>query len=109
MDKGVIQLTWSHEPDNGQAVAYVVLQAQRALSQPQCPGCPLVFQKAGTVQVDRAGRNTKHTLAFSEALAAGFRYTFTVRPISASGAQGPDSNSVVTAWPEQGGPTDTPR
>ena len=44
LDKGHVRLTWTHSPDNQYAKAYVVLRAQRGLSQPGCKDCPKVFQ-----------------------------------------------------------------
>jgi len=98
LDQGQVRLTWSHSPENWGAVSYVVLRAQRELSQPECSDCPMVFQKAGAVPLPRAIRKEKYGLDFSQNLTVGFRYTFTVRPINSSGAQGPDSNRVVIEW-----------
>jgi hypothetical protein len=44
-------------------------------------------------------RGEKHDLDFSQSLATGFRYIFSVRPIHSSGAQGPDSNFAVVEVP----------
>ncbi len=98
LDQGHAKLTWSHSPENWGTVSYVVLRAQQGLSQPECADCPMVFQKAGSVPLPRALREEKCGLVFSQNLAPGFRYTFSVRPINASGAQGPDSNRVVIEW-----------
>jgi hypothetical protein len=99
LDQGHIRLTWTHSPDNRYAKAYVVLRAQRELFQPECNDCPKVFQKVGTIPLSGSRRSEKHSLDFSQRLAAGFRYTFSVRPIHSSGAQGPDSNPVVMELP----------
>jgi hypothetical protein len=103
LDQGHVRLTWTHSPDNRYAKAYVVLRAQRELSQPACNNCPKVFQKVGMLQLGGSERDTKHGLEFSQSLAAGFRYIFSVRPIHSSGAQGPDSNLVVVEVPAAGG------
>ena len=95
LEHDLVKLSWSHNPENWGATSYVVLRAQTDLSRPACPGCPLVFQKAGTVQVAKVLRRTKHNLSFSQTLMTGFTYTFKVRPVFGSGAQGPDSNLVV--------------
>ena len=98
--KGVIhqdsvKLSWSHDPANRDAVRYVVLLAREVISRPPCAECPLEFQKTGTVQVAGSLRKEKHNLEFSETVTAGFRYSYSVRPVTASGHQGPDSNIVV--------------
>jgi hypothetical protein len=103
LDQGQVRLTWTHSPENRYAKSYVVLRAQRGLSQPECNDCPKVFQKVGMVPLDGARRDEKHALDFSQNLAAGFRYIFSVRPIHSSGAQGPDSNLVVVQVPVEGG------
>jgi hypothetical protein len=103
LDQGHVRLTWTHSPDNRYAKAYVVLRAQRELSRPECNDCPRVFQKVGSLDLTGAIRDEKHTLDFSENLAAGFRYIFSVRPVHSSGAQGPDSNLVIVEVPAEGG------
>ena len=90
-----VTLTWSHNPENWAATGYVVLRARQKLYQPECPDCPPAFQNAGTIPLARSLRKEKHAVDFSQNLAAGFRYCFSVRPVSASGAQGPDSNMLV--------------
>lgn len=95
LDHDTVKLSWSHIPENWGAKAYVVLRAQTDLSRPACPGCPLVFQKAGTVPVAKVLRREKHVLNFSQTLMGGFQYSFKIRPVFGSGAQGPDSNLVV--------------
>ena len=98
LDQGVVQLTWSHNPENRSAEAYVVLRAQSDLSKPSCPGCPVIFQKEGTVRVGRLLRDQQHAMTYAVKVVTGFRYTFDVRPVQSSGAQGPDSNLVVIAY-----------
>jgi hypothetical protein len=102
LDQGHVRLTWTHSPENRYAKSYVVLRAQRGLSQPECSDCPKVFQKVGMLPLAGALRDEKHALDFSQNLATGFRYIFSVRPIHSSGAQGPDSNFVVVDVPVTG-------
>jgi hypothetical protein len=97
-----LKLTWRHDPDNWSATAYIVLRARQELPHPECADCPLAFEKTGSVPVARSLRKEKHTLDFSQSLAAGFRYSFKVRPVTASGAQGPDSNMVLIDVPASG-------
>lgn len=99
LDQGHVRLVWTHRPDNWYAKAYVVLRAQRGVSQPECHDCPRVFQKVGTIPLPGPLRDKEQLLDFSQSLAAGFFYTFSVRPIHGSGAQGPDSNFVVVEAP----------
>jgi hypothetical protein len=103
LDKGQVRLTWTHLPDNRYARDYEVLRAQRGLSQAECKDCPKVFQKVGTIPLSGAARDKQQTLDFSQSLAPGFAYTFSVRPIHGSGDQGPDSNLVVVQVPDTGG------
>jgi hypothetical protein len=103
LNKRQFRLTWTHRPDNRYAKAYVVLRAQRGMSQPACSDCPKVFQKAGAVPIPKAVRDKELSLDFSQELAEGFSYTFGVRPVHDSGAQGPDSNLVVVEVPAAAG------
>jgi hypothetical protein len=103
LDQGHVRLVWTHRPDNWYVKAYVVLRAQRGLSQPVCDDCPRVFQKVGTISLAKPLRDQEQTLDFSQSLATGFSYTFSVRPIHGSGAQGPDSNLVVLVVPVSDG------
>jgi hypothetical protein len=103
LNKRQFRLTWTHRPDNRYANSYVVLRAQRGASQPACSDCPRVFQKAGAVPIPKAVRDKEQSLAFSQELAEGFSYTFSVRPVHDSGAQGPDSNLVVVDVPAAAG------
>ena len=47
-------------------------------------------------------RDKKQKLDFSQNLETGFLYTFSVRPVHGSGAQGPDSNLVTIEAPDAG-------
>jgi hypothetical protein len=99
LDKAHVRLTWSHRPDNRYAENYVILRAQRGLSRPECGDCPKVFQKVGSIPLPKPLRDQEQSLDFSQNLAAGFSYTFSVRPVHGSGAQGPDSNFVMVEVP----------
>jgi hypothetical protein len=95
---GKVRLTWSHLPDNAGAVGYIVLRAQSALSGPQCPDCPRVFQKVATVPVSRSLRRRKTAMEFHHDVLQGFQYTFKVRPYASPKNQGPDSHLVVLTY-----------
>lgn len=86
-----VTLTWRAAPAAAGIRGYVVLRAQVSASGPSCPGCPLVFQKAGVVNSDQGTGE----LAFSEPVPAGFIYTYKVQPVGSSGDRGPSSNRII--------------
>lgn len=98
LNRGTVRLTWHHAPDNARAAGYIILRAQSALSQPECPECPLVYQKIDTIPLSRSLGKKRHIIEFYHDVADGFRYTFNVRPYQSSGDQGPDSNAVVIIY-----------
>jgi hypothetical protein len=89
---GRIRLGWHHPGGESPAVGYHVLKAQRSLSQPECPGCPIIFQRVGTENLQSTLRTQRHPLEFEAAAPSGYLYQFKVIPFQSSGAQGPDSN-----------------
>ena len=91
---GRIRLNWNHPGTPSPAVGYVVLQSRRDSSQPDCPGCPLVFERLGTVSMQRSLRQQRHALDFGTIASKDAVYHFKVIPTQSSGAQGPDSNLV---------------
>lgn len=91
LQEGRVTLTWLHGSQHQAVAGYVVFRAQSALSRPDCPQCPLIFQKVDTIRVE----GKSQTVQFSQAVPGGFRYTYKVRPFQSSGAQGADSNVVV--------------
>ena len=101
LNESTVRLAWNHAAENSHAVGYIVLRAQSSLSKPECPDCPMVFQKVETISLKRALRKKPHALEFYQDVADGFRYTYNVRPYQSSGAQGPDSNFVVIAFPRE--------
>lgn len=98
LHQGTVRLTWHHSPDNPRAAGYIILRAQSSLSRPECPECPLVYQKIDTIPMSRSLRKKRHLMEFYHDVADGFRYTFNVRPYQSSGDQGPDSNPVVIIY-----------
>jgi hypothetical protein len=93
-DNRRIYLKWHHPGMLSPTVGYVVLQAQRALSEPDCPECPLVFERVGTQNLQRTLREQRHALSFNVPVTKGAVYHYKVVPFQSSGAQGPDSNLV---------------
>ncbi|KJS29843.1 MAG: hypothetical protein VR64_18730 [Desulfatitalea sp. BRH_c12] len=86
-----VTLTWQRGTSAEGITAYVIMRAQADVSKPPCPGCPLVFQKVGSVDVDR----DTETVVFSDPVPPGFVYTYKVQPVGSSGDRGPDSNAVI--------------
>lgn len=101
LSQSTVRLVWRHIPENERAAGYIVLRAQTPLSQPECPDCPMVFQKVETISLSRSLRKKGHEMEFYQDVAKGFRYTYNVRPYQSSGAQGPDSNLVVISYPKE--------
>jgi hypothetical protein len=91
LEGDTVTLTWPSAPAAVGIRGYVVLRAQVSATSPSCPGCPMVFQKAGMVNADQG----TGTLAFSEPVRAGFIYTYKVLPVGSAGDRGPASNSVI--------------
>jgi hypothetical protein len=93
--KGRVLLGWHHPGGDTPAVGYQVQKSQRSLSQPQCPGCPIMFQTIGTEKLQRTLGAQRHALEFEAVAPPGYRYHFKVVPVQSSGARGPDSNVVI--------------
>lgn len=91
LEGDTVTLTWRHDTSAKGVAGYLVLRSQADPAQPPCPGCPVVYQRAGTIEADKDSR----TITFSEQVSDGFRYTYTVRALGAGGDQGPDGDPVV--------------
>jgi len=91
LEGDAVILTWRHDPNIKSIDSYVVLRAQDDPAAPQCPGCPLIYQRVGTVLMDRATR----AFRFSETVPDGYIYTYKLRAVSSTGDQGPDSKPIV--------------
>jgi hypothetical protein len=91
---GRVLLGWHHPGGESPAVGYRVMKSQQSLSTPECPGCPILFERTGTENLQGTLRRQRHALEFEAAAPAGFLYHFKVVPIQPSGAKGPDSNVV---------------
>ena len=62
-----------------------------------CPGCPLLFQKIGTLDLDavaRPARGEPWSLAWQDAVEPGFRYVYKVTACTGHDRFGQDSNLV---------------
>jgi hypothetical protein len=93
-DDGRVVLGWHHPGGDSAAVGYQVLKSQRSLAQPQCPGCPITFQRIGTANLQRTLRAQHHALEYEAVAPPGYLYHFKVIPVQSAGALGPDSNLV---------------
>lgn len=91
LEGDTVYLNWRSEPVDRGVRGYVVLRAQSSAASPPCPGCPLVFQKAGVVSSEHADG----AFEFAEPVPEGFIYTYKVQPVGSSGDRGQDSNSVI--------------
>jgi hypothetical protein len=90
INNAVVTLRWQLDPSAGNVTVYTVYRAAYSLSGPQCPTCPMVFQKIGTVTVEKG----EEALSFSERVPLGFHYTYKVRPHNTGALSEPDSNTV---------------
>jgi hypothetical protein len=91
LEKDQVTLQWNQGLNEGHVAGYIVYRAAMDLSKEPCPGCPMIFQKLTTL--GNEGRS-EH-FSYTDAVFAGFRFTYKVTPFYSSGATGPDSNLVV--------------
>lgn len=91
LEDDTVTLVWRPAGQGGVLRSFDVLRAQSEADKPPCQGCPMIFQKVGTP----AFSNDAERYIFSEAVAAGFVYTYKVQPVGSPGDQGPASNLVV--------------
>ena len=90
----IVALTW-HLPGplsakQAKNAAFGLYRSRTALAEPDCDGCPLVFEKVTTVPYVHTESNR---FSIDAPLEAGYRYVFKVR-LETDGGDGPDSNSV---------------
>jgi hypothetical protein len=91
LDGDTVTLTWNHDRTARGVAGYEVVRSAADPARPPCPGCPLVYQKAGTAA---ASRDTA-AVTFTEQVPAGFVYTYKVRAVGSSGDRGADAGTVV--------------
>jgi len=75
------------------AAGFKVLRARQTLAEAQCQTCPVPFQTIGDVVA--SGKTSASRLRFRDALEPGFKYRYKLKPYSADGVFGKDSNEVV--------------
>jgi len=90
----IVALTW-HLPGplsakQAKNAAFGLYRSRTALAEPDCDGCPLVFEKVATVPYVHTESNR---FSIDAPLETGYRYVFKVR-LETDGGDGPDSNSV---------------
>ena len=90
----IVSLTW-HLPGplsakQADQAAFGLYRSRTALAEPDCDGCPLVFEKVATVPYVHSESSR---YSFDAPLDPGYRYVFKVRLATDRGA-GPDSNPV---------------
>lgn len=90
LEGDTVTLTW-RSVERDRIRHFDVLRAEYPADQPACPGCPNVYHKVGEAVL---GADADH-YQFTEAVAAGFVYTYKVQPVGPAGERGPESNMVV--------------
>jgi hypothetical protein len=91
----VVLLQWAQPEATDPTAAYLIYRSVSDPDAEPCPGCPLVFEKAG--RIDRSDASKSFT--FSDPVAAGRAYRYKVVPVYSSGAAGRDSNLADVAVP----------
>jgi len=106
----IVVLTW-HLPGplsakQAKNAAFGLYRYRTALAEPDCDGCPLVFEKVATVPYVHTESNR---FSIDAPLETGYRYVFKVR-LETDGGAGPDSNSVqIDYFPDMpSGVSETP-
>ncbi len=77
---------WDKKDENALAGFYVY-RSRSALSEPECEGCPLTFQKTADIRIE----NHPSRERYEERLEKGFRYTYKVSAYTESGYEGESS------------------
>lgn len=92
-----IILSWTmptyHHDKESPAAGFKVLRARQTMAEAECQTCPAPFQTIGDVLA--SGKTFTSRLRFRDALEPGFKYRYKLKPYSADGVVGKDSNEVV--------------
>ncbi len=91
LDGDAVTLSWQAEGVGKGVRGYVVLRADKSLADPDCKGCPMVFEKVGEPGVS-AGTET---VFFKDTVPDGAAYIYQVQAVGAAGDRGPGSNQVT--------------
>jgi hypothetical protein len=93
---GELTLSWTAPAVRNQqespAVSFRVLRARQTLSEAECQTCSVLFEVIANLPL--AGKEPSERLQFRDRLESGYKYRYKVRGVSASGAEGRDSNVV---------------
>ena len=74
----------------------VVYRSKIPLTEPYCPECPILFERAADVPVKRSGaEKSVNEMSYIETLEKGFRYIYKVNVYTRNGAESSDSNHVT--------------
>jgi len=98
-----VRLTWTI-PDGPRKAksalsGAVVHRSEIPLTEPYCPGCPILFERTADVSVKRFGaEKSAHKMSYTETLEKGFRYTYKVNVYTRNGAESSDSNHVTLSY-----------
>ncbi len=87
---GRADLEWRCAPCDPAVRSYAVYRSRTDAARPDCPGCPVVFEKVGQVTAAPGSQ----PLRLSADTAPGNHYRFKVVAVFKSGAQGATSNVV---------------
>ena len=89
IENGTLVLTWRLATGSPAAKHYTLYRSKEPVSEKACKGCPLVFRRLMHIPT-----NSQKNGARSLKLEKGFRYGFKVTATTASGLEGPASNTV---------------
>jgi len=99
-------LNWTI-PENVKGIAgYIVYRNRIALSEPECPTCPVLFERVIDVPVleKEPDKMKDKVMSYSETVEKGFRYIYKVNPYMEGGRIGKDSNLFVFKSDNTSGP-----
>lgn len=88
IQKDVLTLTWK-APDGKSAkdlAGYTVLRSMTSLDEKECPGCPILFERAATLGATAT--------SYSETLVKGKRYIYKVTAFTSYKATSKDSTLI---------------
>jgi hypothetical protein len=78
------------------AAGFQVLRARQTTAEAQCRECPAPFETVGDVLA--SGRAVGSRLRFRDAMEPGFTHSYKLKPYTADGVIGQDSNTVVAVF-----------
>jgi hypothetical protein len=95
-----VRLTWTIPEMTRKARSAVsgvaVYRSKVPLTQPYCPACPILFERADEVSLKRfSGLKAVDKQFYIEKIEKGFQYTYKINVYDRYGAEGEDSNRVT--------------